>query len=121
MLLIAQNTANKLYVVVDDVLTIESPVYLWRIYNEQTKAEYLVELTNETPLNGRFDLFTLTLPTDAALNTGVFSWFVYESDTPGGTDWENYNELSNGTMRVVSSFTENSSYEPTGTDTVYNG
>ena len=121
MLLISQATANKLYIVVDDVLTIESPVYLWRIYNEQTKQEHLVELANEKPLNNRFDLFTLTLPTDLDLDTGVFSWFVYESETPGDEDWANLNELSNGTMRVVASFTENSTYEPTGTDTVYNG
>lgn len=108
-------------VVCDDILTIEDPTYLWRIYNEQTKEEHLIELANKQEPNNRFDQFDLILPTDVDLKTGIYSWEIYESDTPGDEDYSNMNLLSNGTAKVVAQFTENDTYEPTGSDTVYNG
>jgi len=110
-----------MYIVCDDILTITNPTYLWRFYNEQTKEEHLIEIANEKESNTWFDLFTLTLPTDLNLLAAVYSWEVYESATPGDEDYENLNQLANGVARVAASFTANTSYEPTGSDTVYNG
>lgn len=121
MLRLSLNSANTLNVKCDDILTITDPVYLWRIFNEQTKEEHLIELTNAQEQNPRFDQFTLTLPTDLDLKAGVYFWEIYESSTPGDEDYENMNRLSDGLMKVLGEFTANSSYEPTGTDTVYNG
>ena len=121
MIQLQLNTANKMYVVCDDILTITNPTYLWRFYNEQGKVENLIEIANETASNPRFDLFTLTLPTDLDLEEGIFAWQLFESDTPGDTDYGNMNELANGTAKVAATFDINTSYEPTGTDTVYQG
>lgn len=122
MLLLSKATANKLYIVCDDILTIDAPFYVWRIYDEERKINNIIELTNEEQTNPRFDLFTLTLPTDLDLETGIYSWYVYESATSGVTDWTTLREISNGTMRVQASFSANSSYSPTETqDYVYNG
>ena len=121
MLLLQLNTANKLYIVCDDILTLTNPVYLWRFYNEQTKEEHLIEIANETEQNPLFDLFTLTLPTDLNLLDGTYSWEIYESASTGDTDYANMNQLSNGVAKVASTFTANTSYEPQGTDTVYEG
>lgn len=121
MLILNRSSENKMYVVCDDILTITNPTYLWRFYNEQTKEEHLIEIANETEQNPRFDLFTLTLPTDLDLNEGIFVWEIYESDTPGDEDYANMNELANGVARVNASFDTNTSYEPQGTDTVYQG
>jgi hypothetical protein len=121
MLLLQLNTANKLYVVCDDILTITSPTYLWRFYDEARNKEFLIEIANEQATNHRFDLFTLTLPTDLDLKESIYIWEIYESDTPGDEDYANMNLLSNGTARVGATFTENTSYEPTGNDVVYDG
>jgi len=121
MLLLQLNTANSLYVVCDDILTITSPIYLWRFYDSARKKEYLIELVNSESSNPRFDLFTLTLPTDLDLKESIYTWQIFESDTPGDEDYENMNELANGVARVGATFTENDTYEPSGEDTVYNG
>lgn len=121
MLRLQLNTANKMYVVCDDILTVTSPVYLWRFYNEQTKVEELIEIVNEKSTNNRFDLFTLTLPTDLDLKTGTYFWEIYESENTGDTNYESMNMLSNGPAKVLASFNTNTSYEPTGNDTVYQG
>jgi len=121
MIQLQLSSANKMYVVCDDILTITNPIYLWRFYNEQTKVESLIEISNSQEANNRFDLFTLTLPTDLDLKEGVYIWEIYESSSSGDTDYSNMNELANGTAKVVATFTSNTSYEPTGTDTVYQG
>ena len=121
MLQLIPNSENKLWVVCDDMVTVAEPIYLWRFYNRQTKKEYLIELSNETIANPRFDLFTLNLPDDLDLEEGMYTWEIYQSEE---TADENYLEmplLSNGLAKVLTTFEENTTYEPTGSDTVYNG
>lgn len=121
MLQLIPNNENKLWVVCGDMVTVDEPIYLWRFYNRQTKKEYLIELENETVANPRFDLFTLNLPDDLDLEEGLYTWEVYQSEA---TSDENYLEmplLSNGLAKVLTTFEENTTYEPTGNDTVYNG
>jgi hypothetical protein len=121
MLLLNKDSENKLYIVCDDILTISDPYYLWRFIHEQTQKEYLIQLVNEKEQNRRFDLFTLTLPDDLDLEEGEYYYYVYESDTDGATDYENMNELTGNVLKVVSTFTANETYEPTGEDTTYRG
>lgn len=122
MLHLSLNTANKLYIVVSDMVLIDNPIYLFRFENTQTTTDYLVELTNEEPDNKRFDLFTLTTPTDLDLDSGLYRYWVYESDTTGRTDWENMRVLTEGAADLDRTFTANKVYEPTDTkDTVYKG
>lgn len=121
MLPLSKNTANKLYIQCDDILTIESPYYYFRFTNRLSKKEDIIELVNELPTNQRVSLFTLTLPTDADLKDGVYAWEVYESDTTGLSSITGLNMLSNGSARVGAIFEENDEYEPEGTDTVYEG
>lgn len=116
------NTVNKLYIKCSDLVTIDDPIYLFRFFNEQSKSDNLIELSNEASSNPRFDLFSLNLPDDLDLKEGVYLWEVYQSDTTGRTDYEDMPLLSNGIAKVLSTFEENDTYEPTtGTDTVYNG
>lgn len=121
MLLLNKDSSNKMYVVCDDLLTIASPIYLWRFVNSLTREEYFIELDNAAEQIGSYDLFTLVLPTDLDLQEGEHNYYIYESDTPGDENYSAMTELSNGVARVISTFTENESYEPTGEDTTYRG
>lgn len=119
MLHLKQNTTNELYLVCDDIVTIESPIYLFRFVNSQTQNESLIELENELSSNPRADKFTLILPTDLDLNEGDFRCYVYESTTPGDEDWENMPILATVKAEVKTIFEEDTTYETDGTDTVY--
>ena len=122
MLILSLNSLNVLDIVCNDLLTIENPVYLWRIVNKMTKVESLIELENQQPVNPRFDQFNLTLPDDLDLKAGMYEWWVYQSDTTGRTDYDDMPELSSGDLRVNNATNENESYEPTGEiDYEYNG
>lgn len=121
MLQLTKASTNLMHVVCDDVLTITNPTYLWRFIHSQTREEYLIELVNSAEQNGRYDLFTLILPTDLDLQEGEHTYEIYQSDTPGDEAYENMPLLANGVARVQSTFTGNESYEPTGEDTTYRG
>lgn len=121
MLELTKNSANQMFVVCDDILTIADPVYLWRFVHSQTRQEYLIELVNSAEQNRRYDLFTLTLPTDLDLQEGEHTFEIYQSATPGDEDYESMLMLANGVARVISTFEDNQSYEPTGQDTTYRG
>lgn len=121
MLKLSLNSINKLYVVCSDILMVADSIYLWRFYNKQTKQEWLIELDNESIANQRFDLFSLNLPDELNLGEGVYMWEVYQSETEGSTNYKDMPMLSNGMAKVLTIFEENTTYEPSGTDTVYNG
>lgn len=121
MLELTKASTNQMYVVCDDVLTITNPTYLWRFVHQVTRKEYLIELVNSAEQNGRYDLFTLTLPTDLNLLEGEYIYEIYQSDTPGDQDYANMLQLANGVARVQATFTDSESYEPTGEDTTYRG
>lgn len=122
MLIINKDTANKLNIVCDDILTLTDPVYLWRFVNKTTQVENLIELENQLPSNPRFDKFNLTLPTDLDLESGEYEWFVYESPLTGETDYSTMNLLSSGDLRVNSDLDQGTSYTPTaGQNYEYNG
>ena len=122
MLIINKDTANKLNIVCDDILTLTDPVYLWRFVNKTTQVENLIELENQLPSNPRFDKFNLTLPTDLDLESGEYEWFVYESPLTGETDYSSMNLLSSGDLRVNSDLDQGTSYTPTaGQNYEYNG
>lgn len=122
MLIISKDTANKLNIVCDDILTLTDPVYLWRFVNKTTQVENLIELENQLPSNPRFDQFNLTLPTDLDIESGEYEWFVYESPLTGDTDYSTMNLLSSGDLRVQSDLDQGTSYTPTaGQNYEYNG
>lgn len=121
MLTLAKATSNKMYVVCDDILTIDDPVYLWRFIHAQSRVEYLIELVNEAEQNRRYDLFTLVLPDDLDLIEGEYLYEIYQSPETGDEDFENMLLLANGVAKVQATFTDNDSYEPTGEDTTYAG
>jgi len=122
MLIINKDTANKLNIVCDDILTLTDPVYLWRFVNKTTQVENLIELENQLPSNPRFDQFNLTLPTDLDIESGEYEWFVYESPLTGETDYSTMNLLSSGDLRVNSDLDQGTSYTPTaGQNYEYNG
>ena len=118
-LILYQDTENEMPIVTDDIITITSPIYLWRFVNCQTHVEHFVELDNTTPTNQRCDIFFLTLPTDLDLDIGTYEYHVYQSETPGDEDYEEMLELANGRADVKPTVAEITAYEPTGTDEVY--
>jgi len=121
MLLLNKASSNDMYVVCDDVITIASPVYLWRFVNSVTREQYLIEISNQAEQIGSYDLFELVLPTDLDLQEGEHTYEIYQSPLTGDVDFENMLELANGVARVIATFTDNESYEPTGEDTTYRG
>ena len=47
MLHLEQNTTNTIYLVCDDIVTIDDPIYLFRFVKSQGGNEYFIELENE--------------------------------------------------------------------------
>ena len=91
------NKTNDMVLVTDDMVIIDDPVYLWRFRNEQTKKEWLIELTNLLSDNLRADKFQLVLPDDIPdLQTGKMTYWVYESDQAGREDYQNMRTLAMG-------------------------
>lgn len=121
MLQLTKASSNKMYVVCDDILTVANPIYLWRFVDSLKQKEYLIEIVNEAEQNGRYDLFTLVLPTDLDLEEGEHVYEIYQSTTPGDEDYSQMPLLANGVARVQSTFTDNESYAPTGQDNTYRG
>lgn len=107
--------------VVDDMLTIDNPFYLWRFVNDQTRKEWLLYLTNELQANSRADRFILLLPDDIPdFETGDYHYYVYESaDEVLNIDGKNL--LATGRADVLTEFAEDTTYERTGEDKVYKG
>lgn len=121
MLHLKQSEINKMYLVCDDILTIENPVYLFRFINVQTVKEDLIELVNELPSNPRGDLFSLELPTQLDLETGYYSYYIYESVNSGDNNFESMPLLASGKMEVKTIFENDTIYENSGEDIVYKG
>lgn len=122
MLQLSLNSTNKLYVVCKDLVTIPSPIYLWRFFDQVRKESHLIELPNESTANPRFDIFTLILPTDLNLKQAKYYYEIYQSDTEGATNYEDMPILAEGLARINVEFDENTTYESTGSsDTVYTG
>jgi hypothetical protein len=121
MLHLNQDAVNKMYLVCDDILCIENPIYLFKFLNVQTKKEYFIELENELSLNPRGDLFTLTLPTDLDLKPGDYRYYVYESPLAGDRDIEDMRLLAPGKLEVATTAANETIYEQTGDDIVYRG
>ena len=121
MLHLNQNSTNELFLVCDDIITTENPIYLFRFLNSQTNKESFIELENELSLNPRADKFTLILPTDLDLKEGDFRCYVYESDTPGDRNWENMPILASVKANVKTNFEDDTTYTTDGEDSVYQG
>lgn len=113
------NSSNQMFTNVSDMVTISNPYFLWRFYNEETKGESLLYITNQTPLNDRYDRFDITLPTDVDLNEGKYRFYVYQNDNNVDVDYDNMTLLREGVLTVVTSFNADTYYEPTGTDKYY--
>lgn len=120
MILLSQNSVNEIAIIVNDIKTVDSPIYLFRFKNKQVETdEYFVELTDTIARNDAGSIFELDLPNDLDLPTGIYIMWVYQSETPGSEDWENMLELTCDRADVVPTIEEPTDYEPEGTDTVY--
>jgi hypothetical protein len=115
---ISQATSNDLYLKVTD-LSDTNPFYLFRFVDEVSKDEYLVELVDNEPGNDRFSMFTLVLPTDLDLPAGEYKYYVYRSEASGDEDYSAMLELTMSVCEVITIFDEGTTYEPTGTDIIY--
>jgi len=122
MLLLNKSSINKMYIICNDLLTIDNPVYLWRFVHSQTLEQYLIELVNESEVSRSYDLFSLNLPVDLELSEGQYLYEVYQSEEEGDDDFSNMPLLANGVARVTSIFETTDSYEPTAEqDSTYTG
>ena len=120
MIYLDQVSTNIIFVVVDDLITITDPIYLFRFVNEQSNNQSFVELVNTLTDNPRADKFSLTLPTDLDLETGDYEFNIYQSDTPGDEDFENMLLLTTGRAIVNTNFDPDITYpEQEGDDVVY--
>lgn len=76
-----------------------SGFYLWRVINEQTKAEVVEYLTYED-ISTRYVEFEVTLPTDLNITVaGDYTYYIYNGDNVD-VDYNNFTTLEVGKMRV---------------------
>lgn len=113
------NSDNEIAIRASDMVIIADSIYLFRFVNEQTKVENLIELTKTNLNNDRWDSFDLNIPGDLDLKSGKYRYYVYESDTPGRTDYENLRLLDTSKAEIDKAYPAEVTYETDGTDTVY--
>ncbi len=104
MIYLNPNSSNTFFIVCDDIITVEEPVYLFRFIHEQTKEVHFVELENEIPDNARAEKFTLTLPSDVDLDGGYHELNVFQSEESGDRDVDNMLLLWPGKVEVKIEF-----------------
>lgn len=108
MLILRKNQANQIGVTVKELKTLTSPNYLFEFYSQIQDKSYLVYLPIQND-SSRYDLFTITLPTDLDLPTGSFLYRVYQSaDSVLSTDGKLL--LERGRAEVVKEFPTDSYY-----------
>ena len=116
MLLLKQNQSQKLALALSQLVTIQTPKFLFSFFHQQ-KREYFNFFLEPISTSNRFDLFLLSLPTDIDLPRGNFMFKVYESvDEEPNTDGKNV--LLYGKAEVVTEFTEGEFYTINTTDNV---
>lgn len=104
MLLLNQESQNKIVLSLSQLVTISSPNYLFSFFHQQ-KREYFNFYLEAVSSSDRFDLFSLSLPSDIDLPKGNYMYTVYESeDTIISTD--NKNILAVGKSEVLTEFPE---------------
>ena len=102
MLLLKQSEANKIVLSLQQLVTITNPNYLFSFFHQQKREYFNFYLTAQSVSN-RFDLFLLSLPSDADLPKGNFLYYVYESEDATITT-EGKNLLAQGKAEVVTEF-----------------
>ena len=108
MLLLKQSESNKIVLSLKQLVTIASPNYLFSFFHQQKREYFNFYLTAESSSN-RFDLFLLSLPSNANLPKGNFMYYVYESeDTIITTVGKNL--LTQGKAEVVTVFPDGDYY-----------
>lgn len=122
MIYLTPNSTNTMYLVCDDVITVEDPIYLFRFAQDQSTVELFIELSNSLSDNPRADKFTLILPDDLDLVSGDYNMTVFQSLLAGDRVVENMVVLSNVRAVVETNFDEDKTYlGEEGTDIVYKG
>lgn len=76
-----------------------SGYYLWRVVNEQTKAEVVGYLTAEE-VSDRFAEFLIDLPNDLNITiSGDYTYYIYNGDG-NSIIYNNFTTLEVGKMRI---------------------
>ena len=71
----------------------------------------MIQLARENQTSNRYDLFTLTLPTDLDLPAGKYHYFIYQAPNDGDTDWETMDLLENGKAIVPTTEMNNTDFK----------
>jgi hypothetical protein len=108
MLILKLNQANQIGVTVKELKTLPSPNYLFEFYSQIQDKSFFVYLPIQND-SERFDLFTVTLPTDINLPTGSFLYRVYQSEDTN-PDPTGKLLLEQGRAEVVKEFPTDSYY-----------
>ena len=111
MLPILKNAENIISVTATEKATLEVFFYLFRFFLIENNKDFLIQLPRLNPTSNRYDLFTLTLPTDLDLPAGKYHYFIYQAPNDGDTDFENMLELENGKVIVPTTEMNNTDFK----------
>jgi hypothetical protein len=108
MLLLKQSESQKIAIALNQLVTIETPNYLFSFFHQQ-KREYFNFFLEPITTSNRYNLFLLSLPTDIDLPKGNYMFNVYESvDQLPITDGKNI--LIKGKAEVITDFPNGTYY-----------
>lgn len=111
MIYLEKDSVNSFVLTLTEVSTLSSPFYLFEFTDEfnTTSTPIYWEGTDTSPYPSRYNLFTLTEPTDINFIKGQYTYKVYESPVstldPTGLDM-----IEEGRL-VVAGVTTNSIYD----------
>ena len=127
MLKIERSTANNLAVTVTEKTVTANPVYLLRLKNNTTNAEYACIVENTTPNINRYDLFVLTESNTAAplsatltLPDGRYRYWFYAQTSTTNLDYELANEEVETGLAQVGDVNDDPVQQVISSDTVIN-
>lgn len=108
MLLLQRENENKIVISLNQLTTITNPNYLFSFFHQQKRKYFNIYLTPVSS-SDRYDLFSITLPTDLDLVKGNYIFSVYESDDLE-TSTDGKTLLIKGKAEVITTFPEDSFY-----------
>ena len=93
------------------MVTLDPVFYYFVFRDKQTQREYKTYLTRVNSNNDRYGEFNLITPTDLALPSGMYEYFVYENDNNTDTDEDEMTELETGNAVVLGTEGEITAYD----------
>lgn len=124
MIWLTQGQANTVVATLTEKCTLESPVFLFRFVNDETKIEYSCIVADISEFPTRYNKFSITEKTDPTITerrngnielpkAGFYHYYIYEQESDSNLDYTlATTEVEVGKLKVPGDSRTVESYTP---------